>query len=139
MVQPLLTDRVFQPESSCQFLAVSELIWKGLGSWAVLSVRRISAFTSCASVSSSVPLGSTRQLAMAPMPRRAVSRPEYSVEKVPTVTLLQSLFELVGQLGVEAAADVELAAFGEHGRAAGGGDAFGGGFRRPQKQQRAAE
>ena len=49
--------------------------------------------------------------------------------------LFQSLFERVGQLGVEAAADIELPRGGEHRRAAGGGDAFGGGFGRLEQQQ----
>ena len=49
--------------------------------------------------------------------------------------LFQSLFERVGQLGVEAAADIELAGGGEHCAAAGGGDAFGGGFGRLEQQQ----
>ena len=57
----MLTASGFQPESSCQFFAVRALIWKGLGSWLVLRLRRTSALISRQSVSSSVPLGRTRQ------------------------------------------------------------------------------
>lgn len=77
--------RDFQPESKCQFLEVNALIWKGLGSFAVESSRRISACVSFAATPLNAPLDNTFQLATAPTPRKAVSSVSYSVENVPTV------------------------------------------------------